>query len=318
MTDMCEKLLPEVLEHLVKLALRYDNTVTKKRRLWDLSSPRCRSTKFEPPYIDIVNRNKTRIVRLEEPVLSRSEQLSLPRSRKLLELKKSPAFHEFEPLRKSNVNRRVRKSLLSVYSRLGNVQPPQKPVKPPQLSKAELKFHADYTKRLAKPKALPKPPQVERTKKIYNKKRTKKLAKPKVHQEEPINEWKFTRALQNYQPSQRIRNLAIPKQSLMQESNPNAFKVKKSALHYNVSRRIVELSLPSVTLSDQNVRKNVNVISSSALSAKPSKRIIDLAEPRVRSLPKDLPLPYISRKALKAKISKRLIELAKPKQYHIY
>ncbi|CAD6994252.1 unnamed protein product [Ceratitis capitata] len=150
--------LPDISNSWQRLLERHKHMFTRRKRLLKIAQhnrpirgrfiPKC-PCKYKKP-IEFVR---------ETPTRTRTEQLALPAVRKLL-LFKEDVKELFEPLRTFTINRLIRLSLLSVYSRLSNIQPPQKKVPVHKWDDAEWKKHIKYLKRLAKPKKEPKQPKL--------------------------------------------------------------------------------------------------------------------------------------------------------------
>ena len=160
------------------------------------------------------------------------------------------------------------------------------------------------------------PPPDRPKKPLASFRRLENLAKPKEYIEFEDNTWKFTRAMKDFRPTDRILKIAQPKDypdDIHYREIP--FKIAKATLKHKASKRTLELSTPQekkYAVSD--LKENPFTISPNALKAKASARTKELAEPKEYEEPKERPLGFVSPAALKAKASPRTIELAQPKK----
>ncbi|XP_018791312.1 PREDICTED: testicular haploid expressed gene protein-like [Bactrocera latifrons] len=307
--------LPDIYKSWHRLVERHKHMFTKRKRLLKIAQhnrpikgrfiPQC-PCKYKKP-IEFV-----RDVRIR----TRTEQLALPAVRRLL-LFKETVKDLFEPLRIMGINRLIRLSLLSVYSRLTNIQPPQKKVPIHKWDEAEWKKHTKYLKKLAKPKKEPKQPKlpVQRMK-LDKMTRFKALALPKTHEELAKEPWVLTPAMKTYEPSENIKKMALPTahdDSAMIQSLP--VPINPTALTYKATKRTKELATAREKgVGESDLKENPFSISPNALKARPTARIKELAEPKEYENTHIRENPFaISPAALKAKASPRIIELAKPK-----
>lgn len=137
---------PDICDELNRLYTLHSRAFVKNRRIMKLakSKPRKRIHRFLnkcPCFF----KKPIEIIRLEQREQTRTQQLAYPRARygkfrlnysssihklymqlnfRLLILFKQQVRSIFPPERMLNINRLIRKSLFSLYSRLGNVQPP--------------------------------------------------------------------------------------------------------------------------------------------------------------------------------------------------
>lgn len=137
---------PDICDELNRLYKLHSRAFVKNRRIMKLakSKPRRRIHRFLnkcPCFF----KKPIEIIRLEQREHTRTQQLAYPRARyekfrlnysssihklyiqlnfRLLILFKQQVRSIFPPERMLNINRLIRKSLFSLYSRLGNVQPP--------------------------------------------------------------------------------------------------------------------------------------------------------------------------------------------------
>ncbi|XP_054725865.1 testicular haploid expressed gene protein-like [Anastrepha obliqua] len=339
--QMC--FFPELRQQYSKLLQRYHCMVTNNRRIWALAEPKHQTGKYRAPcFCPEIGNRKVEIVREDTPSRTRTEQLSFPAVTRLMDLKASDYFKGFSNQRKSIVNRMLRKSMLSLYSRLSNKQSQPKKEESKKLTVAENIERQERMKRLAKPKPDRSKPEEkkDRSKKEKGKpvkqqiqtkgfgfmgkdkgspsRRYKKLATPKQYEYDEPKEWTLTNNLKFYTPSERILNISKPRIYEAFDAE-GAFRVKESALSYQASERIKELALPPIYHQYKaEVKEDPFKINPNALKAKTSQRIIELAEPKEFFDKHTRPNAYrVSPRALRARMTPRLRELAKPKEYAV-
>uniref|UniRef100_A0A0A1X1P5 Testicular haploid expressed gene protein n=1 Tax=Zeugodacus cucurbitae TaxID=28588 RepID=A0A0A1X1P5_ZEUCU len=334
---------PELRSQYSKLLERYQCMVTKNKRIWALAEPKRQTGKYLTPcFCPEIGNRKVEIVRDDLPSRTRTEQLSFPTVIRLMQLKERDSFKSFSNQRKSTVNRMLRKSMLSLYSRLTNKQPPTKKEKPQKLSDAEEALRQERLKKLSKPRVdINKLEEEKRQKAAKPEKpakqlklpkgfgfmpktkagggaalrRFKNLSKPKQYESDEPKEWVLTNNMKYYTPSERILKISQPR--FYEVFDPEeAYRVKEKALNYKATQRIKELALPPVYQHKPEVKETPFKTSPNALKAKTSQRIMELAEPKDYFDKHTRANPYqVSPNALRAKITPRLRELAKPKTY---
>ncbi|XP_017483075.1 PREDICTED: testicular haploid expressed gene protein [Rhagoletis zephyria] len=307
--------LPGISKSWQRLVERHKNMFTKRKRILRMAQrtrhlrgefiPKC-PCKYKKP-IEFVR---------ETPMRTRTEQLALPGVRKLL-LFKNRVKDFFEPLRILGINRLIRLSLFSVYSRLSNIQPPQKKIPIHKWDDTEWKNHTKYLQKLAKPKKEPKQPKLPvKKKKPEEMGRIKLLALPKTREEPTKEPWLLTPGMKFYKPTERILKIAQPKmfdESAIIQSLP--IPVNPAALTHKATKRTKELATAREKgVAESDLKENPFSISPNALKARATARIKELAEPKEFDNAHIRENPFaISPAALKAKASPRIIELARPK-----
>ncbi|XP_030370979.1 uncharacterized protein LOC115621462 [Scaptodrosophila lebanonensis] len=311
-----ECFLKDVSKELNMLYRRHSRMIEKRKRLMELALPVRRWCRFVPRCPCRFEKS-IEMVPADPPIHTRTEQLALPLIRRL-QVRRADALVKGDKITEVILNRWLRNSYLSLYSRLSNTQPMKKPPKPKKQSKKQKARHAKYIETLAKPKQIPKPAKPERNVGEMDKKRLKKLARPKKRIEDIKQPWEFTKALKTYKPTARILAIAKP---LIRENfhiNEEPEKVSRNALKYKASPRVKEMAQP-LKVFDRNAgaaetADDPFTISPNALKYKATSRIKELAEPKEFENTHIRENPFaISPAALKAKASPRLIELAKPK-----
>ncbi|XP_039951850.1 uncharacterized protein LOC126765268 [Bactrocera neohumeralis] len=334
---------PELRSQYSKLLERYQCMVTKNKRIWALAEPRRQTGKYLTPcFCPEIGNRKVEIVRDDMPSRTRTEQLAFPPVIRLMQLKERDSFKSFSNQRKSTVNRMLRKSMLSLYSRLSNKQPPTKKEKPKKLTDAEETLRQERLKKLAKPRVdinkeeekKEKAAKLEKLEKAKQQKipkgygfmvkpkgagsalrRFKNLSKPRQYESDEPKEWVLTNNMKYYTPSDRI--LKISKPRMYEVFDPEeVYRVKETALNYRATQRIRELASPPVYQHKPEVKEAPFKTSPNALKAKTSQRIVELAAPKDYFDKHTRANPYkVSPNALRARITPRLRELAKPKTY---
>ncbi|CAD6994253.1 uncharacterized protein LOC101449987 [Ceratitis capitata] len=333
---------PELRSQYSKLLERYQCMVTKNKRIWALAEPKRQTGKYQTPcYCPDTGNRKVEIVRDDTPSRTRTEQLSFPPVFRLMQLKERDSFKSFSNQRKCTVNRMLRKSMLSLYSRLSNKQPPAKKENPKKLTEAEEALRQERWKRLSKPRPDPskeqekkkalKPEKQEKQTKLpkgfgfmqkgkgggSSLRRFKNLSKPKQYEPDEPKEWVLTNNMKYYTPSERIIKISKPR--IYESFDPEeVFRVKEKALSYKATERIRVLALPPVYQHKPEVKESPFKTNPNALKAKTSQRIVELATPKDFFDKHTRANPFkVSPKALRATITPRLRELAKPKTYAI-
>ncbi|KAH8381446.1 hypothetical protein KR093_004941, partial [Drosophila rubida] len=305
----------DISRDLNKLYKRHEKTFVKSKRLMELAMPLHPKGRFVPkcacPFKKTIE-----IIPADYPSNTRTEQLALPTVRRLLHRRKH-AMAIGDKIGESILNRWLRYSYMSLYSRLANMQPLKKPQKKKKPSAKDKKRHAAYIEKLSKAKVAQEPPAPERKAGDFSERRMKKLARPKVIEVVEKPDWELTPGMKSYVASDRIKTMAEPVHRPDVHTNEEPEKVSPTALKYKPSARIKEMSQPlaknDATLAG-DLKEDPFSISPNALKYKPSSRIKELAEPKEFENTHIRENPFaISPAALKAKASPRLIELAKPK-----
>uniref|UniRef100_A0A1B0A245 Testicular haploid expressed protein n=1 Tax=Glossina pallidipes TaxID=7398 RepID=A0A1B0A245_GLOPL len=310
---------PEVCNELQKLKCRHVKRFVKRKRLMKLAIP-LKSMKVGRfvPTCPCKLEKSIEISRLDERKHTRTEQLAYPKARHLL-LFKEEARTLFDPFRNANLNRLIRKSLFSVYSRLANVQPPKRKKVIHKWDRKEWAYHTVKLNKLAKPKKPKKiPKEPSKRMPLKSMKRFKYLAEPKKYELLEKPEWTLTDAMYRYKASQRLVKLSQPvKFDATKFIRPIPEPIPENVLKAVATARTKSLAHPTSrgtksALAD--VKENPFSVSPLAIKYRATKRIKDLAEPREYENKHIRDNPYlISPAALTAKASPRTISLAKPK-----
>uniref|UniRef100_A0A182M416 Uncharacterized protein n=1 Tax=Anopheles culicifacies TaxID=139723 RepID=A0A182M416_9DIPT len=259
------------------------------RRTQYLAKPRMPRARYEPR---AVNRStkQTEVCRTyKEPNASkRIQQLALPHVRKLVAAQQE--YRRFiDRRRQDQLEKRIKKSIFTVYSRLANVTLPEID-KLKGMSPDEWQKHQEWLTRNAQPKQAPAP-------------------------EEPKRERKPLTALIN-----RIESLSEPRYARKKFTGPEKAgpAAKPAALKAMPSDHVAKLAVPlerrrrakGVVVEDTRLPENV-------LKAVASSRVAELAVAKsyrnVYNEYRDKPFT-VEPNALKAKASDRTLELAKPKK----
>lgn len=120
-----ECFLKDISKELNKLYDRHERRFTKRKRIMELAVPRqpqCRHL----PKCPCPFKKTIEIVPAEMPMHTRTDQLALPPVRRLLH-RRADAKANGDLIGEGIINRLLRYSYLSLYSRLSNVQPLEKP-----------------------------------------------------------------------------------------------------------------------------------------------------------------------------------------------
>ncbi|XP_039492264.1 uncharacterized protein LOC120452208 [Drosophila santomea] len=307
----------DIGQELDQLTRRHERMFVKRRRLMEMAIPIRRTCRFVPKCACSFPKSIEMVRPCDAQNHTRTEQLALPTVRRLLHRRRT-AILAGDSIGESILNRWLRYSYLSLYSRLSNAQPLVKPKKKKKKTEKQLARHEKYIEKLAKPKKAPKIPKPDRGAGEFDPVRLKQLASPKAYLEEIKPKWELTMQMKDYKATKRIKQISQPVVRDNVHINENPEKVSPNALRYKPSARIKEMSEP-LTTRDANqgladVKENPFGIAPNALKYKASTRIKELAEPKEFENTHIRENPFaISPAALKAKASPRLIELAKPK-----
>ncbi|XP_073815004.1 uncharacterized protein [Musca autumnalis] len=313
--------LPDLCKELEYMQCLHRQSFINSPRIMSLARPK--SFKRTPRFVPICAcklKKPVEMVHLDQRENTRTDQLSYPKARKLLVFKEE-IKKRFPPDRIMNLNRLIRKSLLSLYSRLANVQPPEEKKPINKWDRAEWAKHLKRLRKLARPKIPKAPPRIPNKRMpLKRMRRYKFLSKPLKRKVEDKPDWTLTYEMKKFQASDRLKDLAKPMirdTSMLYQELP--IKIPQTALKYKASKRTKDLSQPSANRTTQLVspelRENPFAISPNALKAKASKRTAELAEPKEYENKHIRDNPFaISPAALKAKAKPRTIELAKPKK----
>ncbi|KAH8284349.1 hypothetical protein KR018_004512 [Drosophila ironensis] len=306
----------DISKELQQLTRRHEHMFVKRSRLMEMAIPNRRTCRFVPKCACPFSKTIEIVQPCDVQSHTRTEQLALPTVRRLLQRRRT-AISTGDRVGESILNRWLRYSYLSLYSRLANVQPLVKPKKKKKKTEKQIAKQLQAITKLAKPKVIPQPPMPERKKGSSDAARLKKLCTPKAYLEEVKAAWELTPNMKNYKASKRINEISQPVDRENVHINDSPEKVSPTALKYKPSARIKEMSEPRVLSGNQglaDVKENPFGIAPNALKYKPSSRIKELAEPKEFENTHIRENPFaISPAALKAKASPRLIELAKPK-----
>lgn len=299
---------------------RYSKVTTKcqNSRLQVLAKPKHCQRKYTEKCICSNVYSKVQLINVTDRQEStRTEQLALPKPRYISVLKQEKSFENFSDDRKSDVNRTLRKSLLSVYSRLMNVKNDQKYSSPKIIDQNVRNTLMENLEKLATPKkdfSIVKHRKSRADKrKTPSMKRIRKLSRPKTKPKYEPNQWVLTDALKHYRPTEHLLRMAKPKKQFEQEPIE---VIHSNFFGFIGGSRTLKLALPHRNKSLKDVKiENPFKTKALALRAVASKRIIDLASPREYSDVHNRTNPFkISKGALKAKTSARIIKLAEPKK----
>ncbi|XP_068157945.1 uncharacterized protein Theg [Drosophila tropicalis] len=306
----------DISKELEKLYQRHERMFVKRKRLMEMALPVRRRCRFVPKCACQFSKTID-IIPAYQPSYTRTEQLALPTVRRLLG-RREYAMAKGDGIGESILNRLLRSSYLSMYSRLANLQPLTKPIKKKKKSKKQKARQMKYLEKMAKPKVIPKPPKRERKVGEMSERRLKKLSRPKKYVEEVQPKWELTDTMRDYKPTKRIVELAkhVIRENVHINEEPQ--KIAANALHYKPSARIKEMAQPlsvhEANMVPADIKEEPFAISPNALKYKASARIKELAEPKEFENAHIRDNPFaISPAALKATASPRLIELAKPK-----
>ncbi|XP_052892625.1 uncharacterized protein LOC128300560 [Anopheles moucheti] len=258
------------------------------RRTQYLAKPRMPRAKYEPR-AGIRSIKQTEVCRTyKEPFASkRLQQLAHPHVRKLVAAQQE--YRRFIARRQQDqLEKRIKKSIFTVYSRLANVQLPEVD-KYKGMSPEEWQKHQDWLERNAQPKQAPASEQPKRDRKplaaLIN--RIESLSEPRFARKKFTGPEKMGPAAKpsalKALPSEHVAKLAEP---LERRRRAKGAVVEDTRLPENVlkavaSSRVAELA---VAKSYRNVNNEYRdkpfTVEPNALKAKASDRILELAKPK--------------------------------------
>lgn len=313
-------------DHLVVKRARKFRCRSKRIRL--LATPKHLTPKYvKPPEMRI---GKTiEITRpYENPLPTRIKLLAFPKVRKLLASRDAyRGMIKRERLRR--IENLASRSLLTMYSRLANVQIPAKQQRSAKWTKQDWARHCEWLKKRACPKIERQPRRIKRKnvplRKLLNS--IYQLSIPRYPREKYLPphgyESVVKESAKTYSPTERIITLSVPKKiSASQEEGGNEdhqYGVDPNALTYKPSKRIEELAIPKPvpkTNDSPGSEETPSGVLKRALKGVPTPRTVELSKPKVAGGDDgDEEKPNVNPKALKAKATPRILELSKPREY---
>ncbi|XP_049279291.1 uncharacterized protein LOC125761818 [Anopheles funestus] len=258
------------------------------RRIQYLAKPRLPRGRYEPRAV-IRSTKQTEVCRTyKEPYASkRIQQLALPHVRKLVAAQQE--YRRFIARRQQDhLEKRIKKSIFTVYSRLANVQLPEVD-KFKGMTQEEWQKHQDWLVRNAQAKQAPvaDPPKRERKPLAALINRIESLSEPRFARKKFTGPEKVGPAAKpaalKAMASEHVAKLAEP---LERRRRAKGLVVEDTRLPENVlkavaSSRVAELA---VAKSYRNVNNEYRdkpfTVEPNALKAKPSDRILELAKPK--------------------------------------
>ncbi|XP_019892573.1 testicular haploid expressed gene protein-like isoform X3 [Musca domestica] len=214
----------------------------------------------------------------------------------------------------------MRKSYLSVYSRLQNIVPEETKTPTKSWNTENKSKLVQRMKALSTPKKIIEVEEDRSRNRLRSEgpkmRRIRKLSKPRIRKEIIPNEWMFTKGLKNFKPTERLLKISQPKKYDELTAREDPHRIPQNALNYKASRRIKALAEPAKTRVKIEVHpENPFKTNLKALKAVASKRVQELANPKDYIDENNRSDAYrVSRKALQAKATPRLKELAEPRK----
>lgn len=303
----------------------------KNKRIRLLAKPKHYTPKFLNEN-EIPNDKEIEVVHANEIELpTRIKLLAFPKVRKLIATRDAYQGGNVDKNRILKIENLASRSMLSMYSRLANVQFVSKPEKNKKWTKEDFARHCEWLKKRACPKPLRLPPKIKR-KKVPLKKllvSIYQLSIPRHPREKFLKHHGYKSVVKKsamlYEPSDRINKLSVPRKIVIDDefSEPlDPFVVNPSSLIYKPSRRIKELATPKnspILDKEEEEEKELDElpsgVSKKALKAIITPRTIELSKPRPLIDVDDQETPNVNPKALKAKATPRILQLAKPREY---
>lgn len=115
--------LKDICQEIEDLMEKHKRAFVNRPRLMEMAVP-LRKKKLFKPTCACPFKRPIELVRLDKRENTRTDQLAYPTVRRLL-LFRTRVLNLFPRERILNINRLIRKSLFSMYSRLSNAQPPE-------------------------------------------------------------------------------------------------------------------------------------------------------------------------------------------------
>lgn len=305
----------------------------RSKRILNLAQPKHFTPKYDSSSSeDLPKTRKVEIIRhYSDPLPTRIKLLALPKVRKLLAARDEyREYYDVDRERIIRIENLASFSMLTMYSRLANVQPRERQQQRKKWTRHDWKRHCEWLKKRACPKVRKYPPEISREKvplrqlleSVYQ------LSQPKYHREKylPPSGYEATvrDSAKEYEPTERIIKLAAPKKisagdgNEEEEQSIDPFEVNPNALSYKPSKRILELSVPRAAQKDEDEVENVTQsgVLKRALKASTTPRTVELSKPKPSAGDDgEEDKPSVNPKALKAKATPRILELAKPREY---
>uniref|UniRef100_A0A1A9W3T2 Testicular haploid expressed gene protein-like n=1 Tax=Glossina brevipalpis TaxID=37001 RepID=A0A1A9W3T2_9MUSC len=325
------------------LVEKHVKSLTRRQRLWHLAKPRDSTPKygeFHKPFFEAFQQPKTTIIRTYEIERenTRTVHLAYPKVNRLATLKSHTSYPSFEPQRRDNIDRLMKRSLLSLYSHLSKTKlPPKQKVKIARNKEENIK----YVEGLAQPKKdhskiiqetspikkkksrfrRQKPQQLDCEKKKTEEpkppfKRYEVLSKPKEYYIIEHKEWQLTPGLKNYVPSTRLNKIAQPRTPVPFYKSHNIERpISRTALKYQPSERLKQLAKSKRRYNKKiDGTKSPAIISPAALRAVATERIVKLAIPKFVMDMTTKSEPFrVPRRALRAHATEHTRNLAIPR-----
>ncbi|XP_058122372.1 uncharacterized protein LOC131293194 [Anopheles ziemanni] len=259
------------------------------RRIQYLAKPRKLNRKYQPQPVQRFATGTEVCRPYNEPFASkRLQQLAEPHVRKLVAAQEE--YRRFIARnRQEQLEKRIKKSIFTVYSRLANVQlPDASDLK--GMSPAEWQKHRDWLTRNAQPKQPPATEQPKRDRKplaaLLN--RIESLAAPRstrskfgLGKEQKVPA--ASPAAMKATPTDHVVKLAEPIARRRRAKGPIVEEtgVPERALKAQASSRVAELAVAKrYTNVNNEYRDNPFTVEPNALRAKASERILELAKPK--------------------------------------
>lgn len=298
----------------------------KSKRILDLAQPKHFTPKYDSSVEDIPKKRKVETIRqYSDPLPTRIKLLALPKVRKLLANRDAyKEYYDVERERIMRIENLASYSMLTMYSRLANVQIPERREQRKKWSRNEWKRHCEWMKKRACPKIRKSPPQPVREKvplkqlimSMYQ------LSQPRYPREKYIPPCGYESVVKDsakeYEPTERIVKLAEPKKLPDEDEEEiyDPFEVNPNALSYKPSKRILELSVPRALKQNEGEEDVMpSGVLKRALKAATTQRTVELSKPKPSVGDEgEEEKPNVNPKALKAKATPRIIELSKPRE----
>lgn len=313
--------------HLAKKRAKKFRCRSKRIRL--LSQPKHSTPKYVSEPQLLIQKNIEIVRPYHDPLPTRIKLLAFPKVRKLL-ASRDAYRGQIERERIVRIENLASRSMLTMYSRLANVQMPSKQPQKTKWTREDWARHCEWLRKRACPKREILPPRIKRSKVPLKKLKAsiQQLSQPRYYREKFLPSFGFESIVKDsaklYEPTERIIKLSEPKKLVDDDAYDNEFdpyQVNQNALTYKPTTRIKELATPKAIKIEGEPEESEEAVLPSgvfkrALKATTTPRTVELSKPKAAGGDEDEgEKPNVNPKALKAKASARILQLARPREY---
>ncbi|CAG9806476.1 unnamed protein product [Chironomus riparius] len=300
----------------------------KNKRIAALAQPRYYTPKYVPNEDWTWNQNIE--IQRDFNLSTRIKMLSVPKVRKL-----TASYEDYKNTmnyeKLSNISNLMNYSMMTMYSRLANVQLSESRAPRRKWTQKDWQRHCEWLQKRACPKKIPNVKKPPRKIVPLNELETSihQLSQPR----HPVKKYRPTygyqtavrNASKQYIPTKRLIKLSEPKavrgleeENLLGDELKETFYANPKALTYNATDRIKQLASPKIQFKEKVLKvppeTTIYGVVKRALKASLSERTLNLSKPKIKDNDDDEEeKPAVSPKALKAKATPRILQLAQPR-----